>query len=61
MDLNEALSDLCGKHRTEQVPPEAHRFVADIHTKFEQQILDLAQGQRIPDVHHNRQADHFGR
>jgi hypothetical protein len=41
--LDAALSDLGGEHRTETVPPEPHRFVADIDAPFEQKILDLAQ------------------
>ena len=57
--LNTPLPDLGGKHRTEPVPPEPHRLVADVDAALEQQILDLAQRQRIPDVHHHREADHL--
>jgi hypothetical protein len=45
----------------EPVPPETHRLVADIDTALEQQIFDLAQRQRVPDIHHHREADNFGR
>ena len=61
MALNAPFSDLGGKHRTETVPPEPHRLVADIDATLEQQILDLAQRQRITDVHHHGEADYLGR
>jgi len=59
--LNTAFTDLGGKHRTEPVPPEPHRLVADVDTTLEQQIFDLAQRQRVPDVHHHREADDLRR
>ena len=37
------LPDLCGKHRTEPIPPEPHRLVADINTALMEQIFDLSQ------------------
>jgi hypothetical protein len=40
---NAPFPDLRGEHRTEPIPPETHRLVADIDTALEQQILDLAQ------------------
>ena len=43
------------------VPPEPYRLVADIDTALEQQVLDLAQRQRVPDIHHHREANDFGR
>ena len=43
------------------VPPEPHRLMADIDATLEQQILDLAQRQRIADVQHHSEADHLGR
>jgi hypothetical protein len=55
------LPDLVGEHRTEAIPPEPHRLVADIDAPLEQEILDLPQRQRIADIHHHREADHFGR
>ena len=42
------------------VPPEPDRLVANIDTALEQQIFDLSQRKRIPDVHHHREADDFG-
>ena len=53
--------DLASKHRTEPVPPIAHRLVADVDTTFEQDVFDLAQRQRIADVHHHRETDDLGR
>ena len=43
MMMNSTPSDLGGKQRTEPVPPETHRLVADIDTALEQQVFDLAQ------------------
>ena len=57
MILNPALPDLSRKHRTEPVPPETHRLVADVDASFEKKILDLAQRQRVADIHHHRQAN----
>jgi len=34
--------------------------MTDVDAALEQQVLDLAQRQRIPDVHHHREADDFG-
>ena len=61
MLLNAPFPDLRGEHRAEPVPPEPYRLVADIDTALEQQVLDLAQRQRVPDIHHHRQADDLGR
>ena len=59
--VNQPLPDLRHEHRTEPVPPQPHRLMADIDAALEQNVLDLAQRQRIPDIHHHRQADDFGR
>ena len=45
----------------EPVPPKSHGLVTNVDPAFERQILDVAQRQREPDVHHDHQADHFGR
>jgi len=57
---NAPFPDLCGEQRAEPVPPEPYRLVADIDTALEQQVFDLAQRQRVPDIHHHREADDFG-
>jgi len=59
--MNSPLPDLGGEQWTEPIPQEPHRLVADIDASFKQKILDLPQRQRIPDIHHHRQADHLGR
>ncbi len=41
--LNTTHSDLGGEHRTEPVPPETYRLVADIDATLEQQIFNLPQ------------------
>jgi len=35
--------------------------VANIDAAFKQKILDLAQRQRISDIHHHRKPDNIGR
>ena len=50
-------ADFGGEHRTEALPPEPDRLVADVDPALVQQILDVPQGQREPDVHHHRQTD----
>ena len=55
------FSDPRRGYRTEPVPPGANRFVADIDAAFVQQIFDLPQRKRIPDIHHHSQADDLGR
>jgi hypothetical protein len=58
--LNPFPSDLRGEQRAKSVPPEPHRFVADIDATFMQQILHIPQRQWEPDIHHHRQADDLG-
>ncbi len=41
--MNASFPDLRGQHRTEPVPPEPDRLVADINATFEQEIFDLPQ------------------
>ena len=59
--LNTSFPDLCGKHRTETVPPEPYRLVTDFNATLGENIFDLSQRQRIADVHHYREADHLRR
>ena len=54
---NAPFPDLRCEHRAEPVPPEPYRLMADIDTALEQQVLDLAQRQRVPDIHHHREAN----
>jgi hypothetical protein len=46
--LDALSADLVGEHRTEPVPPEAHRLVADVDAALEQQVLDVPKRQRVP-------------
>jgi transposase len=41
--------------------PETHCLVRDIDSTLVQQILDVAQRERIPHVHHHGEADDFRR
>ena len=53
--------DLAGKHRIEAVPPETYRLMADVDAALEQQIFDLSYRQRVPSIHHQREADDLWR
>ena len=59
--MNAAFPYFRGEHRTEPVPPEPHRLVAEMDTALAKNILDLRQRQRIPDVHQHREANNLGR
>jgi len=52
---------LRSEHRPEPVPPEPHRFVAQIDTTLMEQVLDVPKRQRKPDIQPHRQAKDFGR
>ena len=58
--MNSPLLDLCGEHQIEPVPPEPHRLMKNVDATLGQQVLELAQQEGISDIHHHRQADHFG-
>lgn len=58
--LNPALADLRREDRAEAISRETHRLMADVDSPFDQDVLDLTQGQRMPDMQHHRQADHLG-
>ncbi len=59
--LDAAAPDLRGKDGAETVPPEPNRLMCDIDAPLVQQILDVPQRERIPDIHHHREADDLGR
>ena len=49
------------EQRTEPVPPQPDRLVADVDPALEQQILHVAQRQGKAHVHQHHQPDHLGR
>jgi hypothetical protein len=51
---------LRGKHRAKPIPTKTDGFVADIDTTFMQQILDIPQRKRKPNIEHHRQANEIG-
>src|SRR6056297_1950152 len=55
--LDAPLADLGGKERAKAMPPEPDCLVADLDAALVQQILDVPEREREPDVHHYRQAD----
>jgi len=57
--LNPLAADLAGEHRAEPVPPQPNRLMADVDAALEQKILDVAQRQRVADVHYHHQPDHL--
>ena len=59
--INAPLPDLCGEHRPKPIPPVPHRLVADVDARFEQNVFNLAQRQRIADVQHHHEANDLGR
>jgi len=59
--MNASFPDRSREHRTEPVPPEPNRLVADIDAPLMEQIFDLSQRKRIADIHHHREADHLRR
>jgi len=48
--LNPPFSDFCRKHRAEPVPPETEGFVTHVDAALMQQIFDVAQRKREPDI-----------
>jgi hypothetical protein len=59
--LDTAAADFGGENRSKPVPPEPNRFVRDVDTALVQEVLDVPERQRIPDVHHHCKADNLGR
>lgn len=55
--LRSALLVFPRQERSEPVPPIPHRLVVDVDASLIEQILDVPQGEREADVHHNHQAD----
>ena len=49
--------DLGGEHWAQPVPPKPHGFMADLDASLVQQVFDVAQRERIADLHHYRQED----
>jgi len=57
--LNPLAADLAGEHRTEPVPPEPHRLMADVDAALGQQVFHVPQREREADVHQHHQPDHL--
>ena len=49
-----SLSDFGSEYRPKPVPPKPDCLVADLDPALGQKILDVAQRQRVSDVHHAR-------
>src|SRR5208282_6104268 len=55
------FADLGSEHWTKPVPPQADGLVAYVDATLRQEILDIAQRQRVSHVHHHDQADDLWR
>src|SRR5579863_5727549 len=55
------LADLGGEHRPKPVPPKPDGLVTDVDPALRQEILDVAQRQRVSHVHHHDQTDDLWR
>ena len=49
--------DLGGEHRAKSVPPKAHGFMANLDAPLVQQVFEVAQRKRVPNIEHHGQAD----
>src|SRR6202034_550859 len=56
-----SLTNLGREHRAKPVPPEPDGLVADVDPALGQEILDVAQRQRVSHVHHDDQTDDLRR
>lgn len=54
------LQDDC-RHPPEAAPPQPHRLVANVDPALRQQILYIAQLQRVFDIYHYNEANHLPR
>jgi hypothetical protein len=52
--LHPPATNFSRENRAKSVPPKPHRLTADVDATLVQQILNVAQRQREPDVHHHR-------
>ncbi len=59
--MNAPLPDFHGEHRTEPVPPEPYRLMANIDATLNQNIFHLPKRPPITNVHQYREANYLGR
>jgi hypothetical protein len=55
------LPDLLRKHGAKSVPPKSDGLATDVDSLFGQEVLNVAQRQRVSHVHHHDQTHHFWR
>ena len=58
--LDPALPDLRSEHRPEPMPPKSDRLVANVDAPLVQQVFDVPERQREPDIHHHCQGNDLG-
>lgn len=54
-------ANVCREHRTKAIPPEPDGFMANVDAALKQQIFDVAQRQREPDIRQHHKADRLRR
>lgn len=54
-------TDVAGEQRLEAISPHPNRLLAQFDAALEEQVLDIAQRQLKPHVHHHDQANDLGR
>ena len=59
--LGSTFAQVRRNHRTEMVPPSPDRLVGDSNAALRQQILDVAEAQREPEIEPDRLLDDLGR
>jgi len=57
--LDSLPADFRGEHRTEPVPIEPHRLMANVDATLDQQVFNVPQRQRGFHVHHDARPDHL--
>jgi len=53
--------DIRCKHWTEPVPPVPDRLMANVDPALREQIFDIPQAQRKPNIHHHHKPNDFWR
>jgi hypothetical protein len=58
--LDPVPPDLGGEDRPEPVPPKPDRLMGNVDAALVQQVFDVPERERLPDMHHDREADDLG-
>ena len=61
LPLDTFLANLGCENRAEPIPPKPNRLVTDINASLMQQVFNISNRKREPDIHHHCQADDLRR